>query len=146
LSVQIPKPLTKGHLDEIHTNLKHVKPFKINYGPIVENPSHPGVVLDIRLQEKLRYLINLIESTSLFNDAIERSHPFYGHMTIAEMETTKQGSTSKADGMEQTLEIIKEVKDKKLSGEFIVEYLSYAVPDENFRFTERDRIYLGENK
>jgi hypothetical protein len=29
-----------------------------------------------------------------------------------------------------------------LVGEFELEYLSYAVPDEKFEFTERARIYL----
>ena len=52
------------------------------------------------------------------------------HMIIAEMLT-----------WEQTYQIIDEVKDLCLGGEFELEYLSYAVPDEKFKFTERARIY-----
>ena len=56
----------------------------------------------------------------------------WAHMTIAENPT-----------MEQSYEIINELRDLNLVGEFRLEYLSYAVPDENFAFTEMLRIKLG---
>jgi 2'-5' RNA ligase len=123
----------QDHLDEIIIKLRSIDPFCINYGPIVDKPTHPGVVLKISQQDDLKKLVENIESTSLFEGVVTRKYPFWAHMTIAEMLT-----------MEQTYQIINELKDIPLTDLFRLTYLSYAVPDENFAFTERLKIKLGQ--
>jgi len=68
----------------------------------------------------------------MFEGAIERKWPFKGHVTIAEVLTD-----------EQSLQVRAELEGLLLSGEFLVDHLSYMVPDENFAFTERARIRIG---
>lgn len=135
LSVQIPQGLTQSHINELQNKLCDIDSIRIKYGPIVDKPQHRGVVLEVSPQERLKYLLDVVESCSAFQGAIERKYKYWAHMTIAEMLT-----------WEQTYQIIDEVKDLCLGGEFELEYISYAVPDEKFEFTERARIYLKTSK
>ncbi len=132
LSVQIPRPVTGAHIAELKGKLANKKPFTVKYGPVVDKPFYQGVMLDIHPQDTLKSLQETVESTSLFEGAKERKHPYWAHMTIAERAT-----------WEQTFKMIDEVKELPLSGQFRLEYLSYVVPDNNYIITERERIYLG---
>ncbi len=132
LSVQIPRPVTADDIAEIQNKLKDIQTFMIAYGPIMDKPLHRGVALDIVPQDALKSLSEVVEATSVFATAIKRKYPYRAHMTIAEMLT-----------WEQTYQIIDELKDLPLTGEFELAYLSYAVPDECFKFTERARITIG---
>lgn len=131
LSVQVPQAVTQAHLNELQNKLNHVDPINIKYGPVVEKPQHRGVVLEISPQDQLKSLLQIVESASVFSGGLKREYDYWAHMTIAEMLS-----------WDQTYEIISELKDLPLSGEFKLEYVSYAVPDEKFEFTERARIYL----
>jgi 2'-5' RNA ligase len=134
LTVEIPQPMLQAHLDEITEKLSSIDSFCIQYGPLIDKPIHPGVMLRIAQQDKLKSLIEAIETASLFTGAVARTYPFFAHMTIAETLPT----------MEQTYQIINELKDIPLTDKFLLTYVSYAVPDENFAFTERLRIRLGK--
>lgn len=133
LSVQIPQGLTQTHIDELQARLSNVNPIRLKYGPVVDKPQHRGVVLEVSNQVELNQLLDIVESCSAFHGAIERKYKYWPHMTIAEMLT-----------WEQTYQIIDEVKELDLRGEFDIEYISYAVPNEQFEFTERARIYLNK--
>jgi hypothetical protein len=135
LSVQVPQGVTQEHIDEMQSRLFNIDPIYIKYGPVVDKPQHPGVVLEISPQKQLKSLLEIVESNSVFIGSIKRKYEYWAHMTIAEMLS-----------WEQTFQIIDQVKDLPLGGEFNLEYISYAVPDETFEFTERARIYLGKNK
>ena len=106
-------------------------PFTVHYGPVVEKPAHKGVMLAISEQEELRDLLGM-EMSSIFEGAPVRKYPYLAHMTVAEFVS-----------WEQTYEIIEEMKGMSLTDSFMLGYLSYAVPDQNLRFTERARVYLG---
>jgi hypothetical protein len=134
LTVPIPRPVEPRHLEEITDRLAHFAPFSIAYGPIIREPKHPGVVLDIAPQAEIERLLHVVEEASLFDGAIARKWPFYAHMTIAEMLT-----------MEQTHEILAELSGLNLSGQFCVDRLAYIVPDDDFAFTTRATVKVGRN-
>ncbi len=132
LSVPLPRPINASDVAELQAALRTVPPFTVTYGPLVRRPAHRGVVLEISPQDTLRALLETVEATSAFERAAPRPYPYWAHMTIAEMVT-----------WEQTYAIIEELKDLPLQGDFELTYLSYAVPDERFCFTERARARLG---
>ena len=101
-------------------------PLQIAYGPVHSFPGIPGVVLLIEPADTIRELVGNLESSATFRDAKQRSYRFTPHMTIAEYIS-----------MEETEQLVDELKDKVVSGRFLCSKLSYAVPDENFHFTER---------
>ena len=131
LSMPIAHPVTQRQLDEVKVGISAIKPFQVRYGPVVEKPQHRGVVLAVQPQDALTDILTAIELTSVFDDAPLRKYPYWAHMTIAEQLD-----------WEQTHRIIDEVKDLQLEGRFELRYLSYAVPDQTFHFTERARVYL----
>ncbi len=45
LTVPIPRPMLQNHLDEIVEKLSVISAFRIDYGPIIEKPIRPGVLL-----------------------------------------------------------------------------------------------------
>lgn len=134
LSVPVPGPVDPIDLRELEDRLATFEPFILNYGPIITGGDGRGIVLDIQPQEKLKKLLLLIEEGRMFQGASERKWPYLGHMTIAEMLTTAQSQ-----------QICDELSSLRLSGYFLVDHLSYLVPDENFAFTERVKIRLGRD-
>ena len=134
LSVQVPGPVDPIDLRQLEDQLATFEPFVLKYGPIIVGGDGRGIVLDVAPQEKLEQLLPIVEGSRMFDGAIERKWPFKGHLTIAEMLTD-----------EQSLQVRKELEGLSLSGEFLVDHLSYMVPDENFAFTERVKIPIGRN-
>ena len=55
-------------------------------------------------------------------------------MTLAEMLTDAQSR-----------QVREELSALSLSGQFLVDHLSYVVPDENFAFTERATVKIGRD-
>ena len=87
-------------------------PFPIRYGPLVPFLPKPGAAL---------------ESCEVFAGAGPRAFPFWAHITIAEFVS-----------VETTQELVREIGgDRAPSGIFVCDRLSYLVPDDGFRFTER---------
>ena len=134
LSVQLARPVYQADIDEIYNKLSCIEPLKIQYGPVIEKPEHRGVVLEVKQQEELKKILEVVETSSIFENSPVRRFPYWAHMTIAEMMYPCT--------WEQTYQVIEEVKDLPLSDIFELSYLSYAVPDDNFKFTERKRIPL----
>jgi 2'-5' RNA ligase len=134
LSVPVPGPVDPVDLQDLETRLANFKPFHLNYGPIITGGDGRGIVLDIEPQETLKALLALVEGGRMFQGASERKWPYLGHLTIAEMLTTAQSQ-----------EIRAELSSLSLSGQFLVDHLSYVVPDENFAFTERAKISIGRD-
>ena len=134
LSVQVPGPVDPIDVRDLEDRLAHVEPFVLEYGPIVLGGDDRGIVLDVRPREKLEELLPLVEAARMFDGAMERKWPFRGHMTIAEMLTE-----------EQSERVRRELADLDLSGRFLVDRLSYVVPDENFAFTERATARIGRD-
>lgn len=132
LSVPVPGPVDPIDLRELEERLADFKPFVLNYGPIITGGDGRGIVLEIEPQEILNSLLPLVEGTRMFQGACERKWPYRGHMTIAEMLTDAQSQ-----------EIRAQLSGLNLSGHFLVDHLSYLVPDENFAFTERAKIRIG---
>jgi 2'-5' RNA ligase len=132
LTVPLPQALTQSHWGELESIAGSIKPFPIRYGRLKHYLPHAGVCLEIEPQEKLDRLRIALEMASCFAGAPRRRYPFSAHMTIAEMIT-----------VEQTKAIMEELKAVAPSGVFQCTNVSYAVPDADFRFTERARLDLG---
>ena len=95
-------------------------------------PAAPGVVLTIEPQDRLARRLAALEQAACFSGAPPRPCPFSAHMTIAELVS-----------VEQTNELMEELRDDAPSGSFQCRHVSYAVSDARFRFTERARLALA---
>jgi len=132
LSVPVPRALSRTDWRELEAIAARIEPFTVEYGPLMNYLPHPGVCLAIEPQAALDELRIAIESASCFAGAKPRRFPFSAHMTIAEMIS-----------VEQTHEIMEELKTEAPQGTFLCDDLCYLVPDASFRFVERARLALG---
>jgi hypothetical protein len=89
------------------------------------------VVLNIEPFEQFNELVLALESVDAFAHATPRRYPFSPHMTIAEFIT-----------LERTEELLKELPREELAGAFACRAVSFAVPDEDFHFSERAFLAL----
>jgi len=131
LSVPLPRALTATDWRESETIAAGIEPFSIRYGPLMNYLPHPGVCLAIEPQDALDKLRIAVETASCFADAKPRRFPFSAHMTIAELIS-----------VEQTHEIMEELKTEAPEGTFLCTDLCYLVPDAGFRFVERGRLAM----
>ncbi|MEZ5427750.1 MAG: 2'-5' RNA ligase family protein [Pyrinomonadaceae bacterium] len=134
LTVPLPRKLTDEYWRELEKTASAIEPFPVKYGPLKHYLPHPGVCLEIEPQDKLNDLRLALESATVFNGVPERKYPFSAHMTIAEFITE-----------EQTLLLMDELETAAPKGTFYCTNVSYAVPDDNFHFTERLRLALGDH-
>ena len=132
LTVPVPRALSAAHWRELEAIAAAIEPFEIRYGPLMNYLPHPGVCLAIEPQAALDKLRIAVESASCFAEATPRRYPFSAHMTIAEMIS-----------VEQTHEIMEELKTEAPQGTFLCDNLCYLVPDADFRFVERGRLTMG---
>lgn len=133
LTVPLPRPVTEIQMDELKAIASGIEPFTVRYGPLSNYlPAAPGVVLAIEPFDRFSSLVSSLESAGVFLDAPPRAWPFSPHLTIAEFVS-----------VERTLEMMEELKGLVPEGDFLCDNISYAVPDENFHFTERVRLDLG---
>jgi 2'-5' RNA ligase len=135
LTIPFPRPMSKSYWNELEAIASKMKSFNIHYGPLKHYLPHPGICFAIQPQEELNQLRIALESASVFEGAHQRKYPFSAHLTIAEFIT-----------VERTKELMIELKDAAPEGDFICNNVSYAVPDENLRFTERARLTLSEGE
>ena len=129
LTVPLPRPVEDLHLDELKILASGVTPFIIRYGPLSNYLPAPGVVLAIEPKDILSRLVTTLESASVFENAPPRPYPFSPHLTISEFID-----------VERTNELMIELQDKTPEGVFTCDCVSYAVPDEDFNFSERARL------
>jgi hypothetical protein len=134
LTVPLPRPVTRPDWAALQIIAAQIEPFEIRYGPLMHYlPAAPGVVLRIEPQDRLKHLLVSLEGSDCFAGARPRPYPFSAHMTIAELISE-----------ELTLQLMDELKDEAPRGAFVCDHVSYAVPDQGFRFTERARLALGQ--
>lgn len=133
LTVPLPRPLTARDLVELEATSRLLRPIDITYGPVTSYPGHAGVVLKIEPREALVDLVQRLESLPCFVEGNPRTYPFSPHMTIAEFIT-----------IDRTNELVQELSTENLAGTFRALHVSYAVPNQDFHFEERDLIVLGE--
>ena len=131
LTRQISRPVLPSDVEEIQKKIRRMRRFIVDYGPLVENPPHSRVALAVEQQAELKKLLEAVESASLFETSPKRKYPYLAEMIIAERVSWVQ-----------TRQIIEEVKNLPLSGNFNLSSVSYVVPDQNFKFTERLRFFL----
>lgn len=131
LTVPLPRPVEDFHLEELKILASGFTPFTIQYGPLSNYLPAPGVVLVIEPKDVLGSLVTTLESASMFDNATPRPFAFSPHLTISEFIDA-----------ERTNELMVELQGKTPEGEFRCDCVSYAVPDENFHFTERVRLEL----
>jgi hypothetical protein len=132
LTVPLPRPMEDFHLDELKLPASEFEPFSVHYGPLSSYLPAPGVVLAIEPKDIFGSLVTKLESASVFENAAPRPYPFSPHLTISEFID-----------VDRTNELMVELQGKTPEGDFLCDSLSYAVPDENFRFTERERLSLS---
>jgi len=132
LTVPAPSPVSEESWAELESVASAIEPVHIRYGPIRVYPPHPGVTLAVEPQQELRHLCGKLESVTPFSEAPERRWPFSAHMTIAEFLS-----------WDQTEQLAAELASQGLAGEFTCSFVSLAIPDETFHFTERRRLFLG---
>lgn len=131
LTVPLPRPLTVLDADDIAAALRGVAPFDVLWGPPYQYPGVPGVVLRIAPERTLAALVRTLEARRCFAGAAPRHHPFSPHMTIAEFINLRQSA-----------DLLAQLHGQDLTGQFRCTEIVYAVPDADFRFTERYRWAL----
>lgn len=100
---------------------------KYRYGVLLIFPPEPVMSQVNELRRKYDP-----QSARLFEEAKKRRYPYSAHMTIAEFIT-----------VDQTNMLMEQLGDSVPQGSFICDGVSYAVPDERFRFTERVKFKLA---
>ena len=126
LTIPLPRPLTLTAASELEAVLRSHAAFEVAWGPPYQYPGIPGVVLRIEPAPTLTRLVEALERCSAFTGAPPRRYPFSPHMTIAEFID-----------LGRTEEILRELDSSQLIGSWTCAAISYAVPDQDFRFTER---------
>jgi len=132
LTVPLPRPLSESDWKDLALAAGSVPAITVTYGPLSNYLPHPGIVLAIQPQNELDHLRLVLERTAPFTGATDRSWLFSAHMTIAEFIT-----------VERTNELMGELRDVAPAGNFVCDHVSLAVPDEEFRFEERRRLWLA---
>lgn len=132
LTVPLPRPLTDADRAQLGAIAATIEPFLVHYGPLMNYlPAAPGVCLQIEPQDKLAGLLEALEAAPCFAGAQPRRYPFSAHMTIAELIS-----------VELTEKLMVELNDEAPRGSFLCTHVCYAVPNADFRFTERVRLRL----
>jgi 2'-5' RNA ligase len=126
LTVPLPRAMREEDLNEIGRLVAGVASFDVVWGPLHRYPGVPGVVLRIAPAPQIAALVEALESSGCFAGAPARRFPFSPHMTIAEFIS-----------LERTDEILLELADQLLTGQWRCADVAYAVPDAQFHFAER---------
>jgi 2'-5' RNA ligase len=118
---------------ELERIASQFKAFPISYGPLVPFLPKAGAALDIQPQAQLNELRIALEVSKVFLGAPPRRHRFWAHMTIAEFAS-----------VETTQQLMRDLEgERSPAGSFLCDHVSYAVPDEEFRFIEWRTLKLG---
>jgi 2'-5' RNA ligase len=131
ITVPLPRAMAEAHWAELESIASGIAPITIRYGPLMNYLPYPGVCLAIEPQAELDRLRAALETASAFAGAPARRYRFSAHMTIAEFIS-----------VDETEALMVELKDLAPQGSFLCASVSYAVPDSEFRFSERRRLDL----
>jgi 2'-5' RNA ligase len=132
LTVPVPRALHDDDLHELASRIAGFPAFDVHFGPAHVYPGVPGVVLSIAPVDVLSAMVRALESCDCFLTALPRRHVFSPHMTIAEFVSA-----------ERTREIVRELEPLALTGVWRCTEVTYAIPDEAFRFHARWNARLG---
>ncbi len=132
LSEPLMRKITPADIDSLREDLSQLEPFEINYGPLRTHPPYPGVTYTITPEDKFDVLRKVIHNNGLFEGVKLKRSTIVPHMTIAEFIT-----------MEQSEEILAELKEQVESGKFICEKIVLAVPNNDMYFNQVISIPLG---
>lgn len=133
LSAPLSQPPSDTQWKELRMVLADVPPFDVHFGPLTRLGTHPGVVFALRPHNELDALRKVIDATTIFLS--RRDHPpvrCAAHMTVAEFITESESH-----------HILSTLSRKDLRGQFRCDHVTYAVPDESFRFRPIVTIALG---
>ncbi|MGH9277820.1 MAG: 2'-5' RNA ligase family protein [Acidimicrobiales bacterium] len=122
LSGPLPGPVTEAQWRELGAAVSGMPRFNVRYGPLRSFPPHPGVVYAIGPEAEFDELRRAVHATSVFDHA-RRREPIAPHMTIAEFIS-----------LERTQDLLDELQDHVAYGDFVCDHVTYAVPDDDFRF------------
>lgn len=132
LSEPLRRPPTDQQLDELRAALSTAAPFPVTFGPLTQIGPHPGVVLALSPPEPFIALRSLVHSTSLFDgQPTPRAHR-PPHVTVAEFISHDEAST-----------LLAELGPRGISGTFLCDRVTYAVPSPSFFFEPVVAIRLG---
>jgi 2'-5' RNA ligase len=134
LTVPLPRPLTTGDAADVSAALAIHRPLDLEWGPPLQYPGIPGVVLRIEPAAAVAALVTALESCAVFQGASARRYPFSPHMTVAEFVD-----------QQQTEAILTTLAGEEATGQWRCAAVSYAAPDTAFRFTTRRVWLLGED-
>ncbi len=134
LTVPLALPLDESHWSQLATVASGVDRFVVEYGPLKDYLPHPGVTIDIKPEDKIDSLRVALENTPAFENAPPRRYPYSPHMTIAEFIS-----------VQETRRLMIELKETAPRGTFMLEKVSYAVPDANLHFSERRFLVLSNH-
>jgi 2'-5' RNA ligase len=133
LTVPFQREPDDHHWAEFERIASRFQAIPISFGPLVPFLPRPGAALDIQPQAQLDKLRLALEVSEVFHNAPPRHHPFWAHMTIAEFVS-----------VEITEQLMRDLEGECApTGSFVCDHLTYVVPDEEFRFTERRSLKLG---
>lgn len=131
LTLPFPRAVTAQDWSELTQITQRIAPFQVTYGPPRSYPGIAGVVLNIEPFDHFNELVSALESAEAFAHAQPRKYRFSPHMTIAEFIS-----------LGRTEELLNELAGEGLEGTFECDRVAYAVPDENFHFSERAFLAL----
>lgn len=132
LSEPLPGPMTELQMEDIRAALSAVEPFDIQYGPLRDFLSHPGVCYSVAPEDKISTLRETLHATSTFrNVPLKRAH-IAPHITIAEFIS-----------IERTIELLHELRGKVPEGRFRCSSVAYAVPNASSHFETIAEFRLG---
>lgn len=132
LSEPLANPLSNEQLDEVRSALAHVAPFELTYGPLTSIGPYPGVVFAVAPEEAFFALRVAVHSTSIFAGRDLPRAERVPHLTVAEFVS-----------LEETHDLLAQLRDTVLGGSFLCDRVVYAVPDSSFLFEPVLTIPLG---
>ena len=132
LSEPLADPLSDEQLDELRSTLTGVAPFEFTYGPLTSIGPYPGVVFAVAPEGAFFVLRAVVHSTSIFAGRDLSRAKRVPHMTVAEFIS-----------LEDTHELLTQLKNTVPGGSFLCDRVVYAVPDASFHFEPVLEFPLG---
>ena len=127
------RELDKREWDHLQDQIAQFTPFPINFGPLNSFLPYPCIWYEIRSQDQILKIREVLHQTGFFNLHMKHPENFIPHMTITE-------GLSGPTVYEMLLE---KIQNESATGFFRCKELVLNVPDEEFQFNVDRRIPLG---